>query len=180
MSPNGGWITLSRSTLRLEGDKVKTFPGNHRTPLTCEGMDDYRVKFREGIAADDNWYGPYRDLVTAQILELAIARRAAELGVPASVVAHHKDGSEETIWDESQSSLGASISISSNPRPSHWNEFRLPSFHEHIAGLRMGFTVVGQSAAPSAVGPTRQLASRRPKSRSQRPRKSTAPVARFR
>ena len=48
---------------------------------------------------DPNWYGPYRESEVAQSLAVAIARRASELGVPTSVVVHHREGSVETVWD---------------------------------------------------------------------------------
>jgi hypothetical protein len=65
-------------------------------------MQTYDVRFRDDrwwIVNGPNWFGPYREPEVAQSLAVAIARRAVELGVPTSVVAHHKDGSEETVWD---------------------------------------------------------------------------------
>ena len=65
-------------------------------------MQSYHVRFRDErwwIAMDPNWYGPYRESEVAQSLAVAIARRASELGVPTSVVVHHREGSEETVWD---------------------------------------------------------------------------------
>jgi hypothetical protein len=65
-------------------------------------MLSYHVRFRNEqwwIVYIDNWYGPYREIEMAQSLAIEIARRAAELSVPTSVVVHHKDTSVETVWD---------------------------------------------------------------------------------
>ena len=69
-------------------------------------MEGYHVRFRNEhwwIANDGNWYTASRDLEAAQSLAIAIAGRATELGVPTSVVVHHKEGTEEVVWDGSSS-----------------------------------------------------------------------------
>jgi len=67
-------------------------------------MQCYHIRFRGErwwIGANGSWHTANRDLEAAKGLAMAIARRAAELGLATSVVVHHKDGTEEVVWDGS-------------------------------------------------------------------------------
>jgi hypothetical protein len=65
-------------------------------------MESYHVRFRSGdwgIGTNGNWHAASHDLEVAKHLAISIATHAAELGLSTSVVVHHKDGTEEVVWE---------------------------------------------------------------------------------